>query len=149
VKSKIRRILALALALTLTMAVAACGGNPAPASSAAPAEPAAPAAPAAPAPAAAAAPAEPAAAEAPAPADGGLEPVTIEVYSQPANFNGEQPGWTAKLLKDQLNVTLNIIAPQAAGQDIFAARSAAGFLGDLVVLDNVDNLLLPIIKFKK
>ena len=67
-----------------------------------------------------------------------LEPMVIEVYSQPANFQGEQPGWTAKILKEKFNITLNIIAPQVAGGDIFAARSAAGFLGDLVVLDNAD-----------
>lgn len=67
-----------------------------------------------------------------------LEHMIIEVYSQAANFQGEQPGWTAKLLKDKFNITLNIIAPQVAGGDIFAARSAAGFLGDLVVLDNAD-----------
>jgi multiple sugar transport system substrate-binding protein/putative aldouronate transport system substrate-binding protein len=67
-----------------------------------------------------------------------LKPMVIEVYSQPANFQGEQPGWTAKLLKEKFNVTLNIIAPQVAGGDIFAARSASGFLGDLVVLDNAD-----------
>ncbi|MCL2033614.1 MAG: sugar ABC transporter substrate-binding protein [Oscillospiraceae bacterium] len=72
-------------------------------------------------------------------ADGSeLAPVTLEVYSQAANFQGEQPGWTAKILKDRYNITLNIIAPQAVGADIFAARSASGFLGDLVVLDNVD-----------
>ncbi len=68
----------------------------------------------------------------------GLAPMTIEVYSQPANFQGEQPGWTAKILKDKFNVTLNIIAPQVAGGDIFAARSAAGYLGDIVILDNAD-----------
>jgi multiple sugar transport system substrate-binding protein/putative aldouronate transport system substrate-binding protein len=67
-----------------------------------------------------------------------LEPMVLEVYSQPANFQGEQPGWTAKILKDKFNITLNIIAPQVAGGDIFAARSASGFLGDLVVLDNAD-----------
>lgn len=67
-----------------------------------------------------------------------LAPLTLEVYSQPANFQGEQVGWTAKLLKDKLNITLSIIAPQVAGGDIFAARAAAGFLGDLVVLDNAD-----------
>ncbi|MDI9509623.1 MAG: extracellular solute-binding protein [Clostridiales bacterium] len=67
-----------------------------------------------------------------------LEHMVIEVYSQPANFQGEQPGWTAKILKDKFNITLNIIAPQVAGGDIFAARSASGFLGDLVVLDNAD-----------
>lgn len=67
-----------------------------------------------------------------------LEPMVLEVYSQPANFQGEQPGWTAKILKDKFNITLNIIAPQVAGGDIFAARSASGFLGDLVILDNAD-----------
>ena len=73
--------------------------------------------------------------------DGGnseLEPMVLEVYSQPANFQGEQIGWTAKLLKEKLNVTLNIIAPQVAGGDIFAARAASGFLGDLIILDNAD-----------
>jgi multiple sugar transport system substrate-binding protein/putative aldouronate transport system substrate-binding protein len=67
-----------------------------------------------------------------------LAPMTLEVYSQPANFQGEQPGWTAKVLKDKFNITLSIIAPQTAGSDIFAARSASGFLGDIVVLDNID-----------
>lgn len=67
-----------------------------------------------------------------------LEPMVLEVYSQPANFQGEQQGWSAKILKDKFNVTLNIVAPQVAGGDLFAARSAAGFLGDIVVLDNAD-----------
>ncbi len=67
-----------------------------------------------------------------------LEPMILEVYSQPANFQGEQPGWTAEILKEKFNVTLNIIAPQVAGGDIFAARSASGFLGDMVILDNAD-----------
>ncbi len=71
-------------------------------------------------------------------ADPDLEHMTIEVYSQPANFQGEQVGWTAKILKDKFNITLSIIAPQVAGGDIFAARASAGFLGDLVVLDNAD-----------
>lgn len=70
--------------------------------------------------------------------DSTLEPMMLEVYSQPANFQGEQVGWAAKILKDKFNVTLNIIAPQVAGGDIFAARSSSGFLGDLVVLDNID-----------
>ncbi len=67
-----------------------------------------------------------------------LEELMLEVYSQPANFQGEQIGWTAKILKDKFNLKLSIIAPQVAGGDIFAARSASGFLGDLVVLDNAD-----------
>ncbi|HKM00155.1 MAG TPA: sugar ABC transporter substrate-binding protein [Mobilitalea sp.] len=73
-----------------------------------------------------------------APAASELKPMVLEVYSQPANFQGEQVGWTAKILKDKFNITLSIIAPQVAGGDIFAARSASGFLGDLVILDNAD-----------
>lgn len=72
------------------------------------------------------------------PSESELSPLTIEVYSQPANFQGEQVGWMAALLKEKFNVTLSIIAPQVAGADIFAARSASGYLGDMVVLDNVD-----------
>lgn len=67
-----------------------------------------------------------------------LSPLSIEVYSQAANFQGEQVGWTAALLKEKFNITLSIIAPQVAGADIFAARSASGYLGDIIVLDNVD-----------
>lgn len=67
-----------------------------------------------------------------------LTPLSLEVYSQPANFQGEQVGWMAKLLKEKFNVSLSIIAPQVAGADIFAARSASGYLGDIIVLDNVD-----------
>lgn len=119
------RVLTLVLALALAVSIAACSSaTPAPTIVSGSSS-------------GSATPAPTAASETPAPSTG-LEPMTLEVYSQPANFQGEQPGWTAKLLKDKLNVTLNIIAPQVAGADIFAARSSAGFLGDLVVLDNID-----------
>jgi hypothetical protein len=126
----IKKILAALLAATMLFSVVACGSDAG--TTNAPAD-------------AAQTPADPAPAATPdaAPSDaagesGELEPMTLEVYSQPANFHGEQIGWTAKLLKDKFNVTLNIIAPQVAGGDIFAARSTAGFLGDIVVLDNKD-----------
>ncbi|MDR1644166.1 MAG: sugar ABC transporter substrate-binding protein [Clostridiales bacterium] len=128
-KSKKSIFLALAFAALIAMSLSACGGGASPATQA----------PAAPTTAPAAktdAPAPDSAPEANAPAE--LPPMTLEVYSQPANFQGEQSGWTAKILKDKFNITLSIIAPQAAGGDIFAARSASGFLGDIVVLDNAD-----------
>ncbi|MDR0929378.1 MAG: ABC transporter substrate-binding protein, partial [Oscillospiraceae bacterium] len=71
-------------------------------------------------------------------AEAELSPMTLQVFSEPANFQGEQVGWTAALLKEKFNITLEIIAPQVAGDAIYGNMAAAGFLGDLVVLDNID-----------
>ena len=38
------------------------------------------------------------------------EPITLTVFSQLANYAGEQPGWFGKELKDRFNVTLKIIS---------------------------------------
>lgn len=65
--------------------------------------------------------------------------VTLDVYSQLANFNGEQTGWSAKLLKEKFGVKLNIIA-EAAG--VYETRSEDGDLGDIVVFGN-DNDKYP------
>ena len=35
------------------------------------------------------------------------EPITLNVFSEVANFGGEQKGWFAKELKDRFNITLN------------------------------------------
>ena len=76
--------------------------------------------------------------------DGGSEaegaddgsPMTVEVFDQLANYQGKQKGWFAKLVKDKFNITLNIVAPNVAGggNTLFDTRSAAGNLGDLVVI---------------
>ena len=63
------------------------------------------------------------------------EEITLDIYDAAANFNGEQVGWFAKVIKDKFNIKLNIIAPQQAGDDLYAARTAAGNLGDIVILD--------------
>ena len=59
-----------------------------------------------------------------------------------ANFQGEQVGWFGKVLKDELNVKLNIIAPQVSGDanSLYQTRTASGNLGDIVILDNADML---------
>ncbi|MBO4920706.1 MAG: sugar ABC transporter substrate-binding protein [Lachnospiraceae bacterium] len=61
--------------------------------------------------------------------------ITIDIYDDAANFNGEQVGWFGKIVKDKFNIKLNIIAPQVVGQDVYSARTAAGNLGDIVILD--------------
>lgn len=55
--------------------------------------------------------------------------ITLNVYSQTANYSGEQKGWFAKVLKDKFNVKLNII-PDSNG--IFDTLMEKGNLGDIV-----------------
>ena len=52
------------------------------------------------------------------------------MFSQLANYNGEQVGWFAKEMLDRFNVKLNII-PESDGT--FDTRMESGNLGDIVV----------------
>ncbi len=64
------------------------------------------------------------------------KPLTITVFDNAANYQGEQTGWYGKLVKDKFNITLNILAPQVAGDQLYKTRTAAGDLGDLLIIDN-------------
>ncbi|WP_317971498.1 hypothetical protein [Paenibacillus sp. CCS19] len=64
------------------------------------------------------------------------KPLTITVFDNAANYQGEQTGWYGKIIKDKFNITLNILAPQVAGDQLYKTRTAAGDLGDLVIVDN-------------
>lgn len=64
------------------------------------------------------------------------KPLTITVFNNAANYQGEQTGWYGKLVKDKFNLTLNILAPQVAGDQLYKTRTAAGDLGDLLIIDN-------------
>ncbi len=68
------------------------------------------------------------------------EEYTVEFYNVAANFQGVQPGWYGKIVKDKFNLNLNIIAPQVSGDGaaLYQTRCAAGNLGDLIILDNAD-----------
>ena len=63
------------------------------------------------------------------------ELLTIDVYDDAANYNGIQTGWFAKVVKDRFNIELNIIASQVVGNTIYATRSEAGNLGDIIIVD--------------
>lgn len=67
------------------------------------------------------------------------ETVTLDVYSQLANFSGIQTGWIADILKEKFNVKLNII-PEGSG--VYETRMEDGDLGDIVVWAN-DNTKYP------
>ncbi len=61
---------------------------------------------------------------------GNGELITLNVYTQTANWSGMQTGWYAALLKDKFNVQLNII-PDPEGT--YETLMEAGNLGDLIV----------------
>lgn len=66
-------------------------------------------------------------------------PITITVFSQLANYSGEQAGWSADILLDKFNVVLNIV-PDLNGT--YQTRMEAGDLGDIVVFgSNGDDYL--------
>jgi len=64
--------------------------------------------------------------------------LTLEMYNVAANYQGVQSGWFAKVLKDNLNIELTVIAPQVAGDAIYQTRASAGNLGDIVLLEGSD-----------
>ncbi|MDQ0901106.1 MULTISPECIES: ABC transporter substrate-binding protein [unclassified Paenibacillus] len=62
--------------------------------------------------------------------------VTLTVFSNVANYSGDQPGWFAKLIKEKFNIKLNIIG---GGQGKEATLLASGDVGDIqVAINNKD-----------
>ena len=57
------------------------------------------------------------------------ETVTLFVYSQLANYSGEQVGWFGKVMLDKFNVKLNIIPDMK----VPLKRMESGNLGDIVI----------------
>ncbi len=58
------------------------------------------------------------------------ELITLDVYSELANYSGIQGGWSGALLADKFGVQLNII-PRSEGT--YETRVEAGNMGDIVV----------------
>lgn len=61
---------------------------------------------------------------------GSGEIITLNVYSQTANWNGFQTGWYAALLEDKFNVRLNIINDL---EGVYETLLESGSMGDIVV----------------
>ncbi len=68
------------------------------------------------------------------------ELLTLDFFSGPGNYMGKQEGWYGDLIKEKFNIELNIIAPNVAGggKTLYQTRSAAGDLGDIVVVSKDD-----------
>ncbi len=89
-----------------------------------------------PAPTATAAPAQTEAAVTEPAASAAAEELTLDIFDNAANYQGEQPGWFAVVVKNKFNLKLNILAPQVSGDQLYQTRAAAGNLGDIVIIDN-------------
>lgn len=63
------------------------------------------------------------------------ETVTLTVYSQLSNSNGDMTGWFAQVLEEKFNVKLTII-PDSDG--VYATRMESGNLGDIVIIADTD-----------
>ena len=64
------------------------------------------------------------------------EPITLTVFSEVANFAGEQGGWFAQLLKDKFNVTLKFISSNV-DSNAFTTGITSGELGDIICLGDM------------
>ncbi|NLO86180.1 MAG: extracellular solute-binding protein [Clostridiales bacterium] len=64
------------------------------------------------------------------------EPIELTVFSELANFAGEQTGWYAKELKDRFNVTLKFVSSNL-DPNAYAAGVSAGELGDIINLGDM------------
>lgn len=73
--------------------------------------------------------------------------ITVDVFDELANYQGIQSGWFAKIVKDKFNMELNIIARNVAGggETLYQTRSAAGDLGELIILGNTEGKLKDLV----
>jgi len=58
------------------------------------------------------------------------EPITLTVYSQLANYSGEQIGWFGQVMLEKFNVKLHIVNDE---DGVFVTRMESGHLGDIVI----------------
>lgn len=62
------------------------------------------------------------------------KPITLTIYSQLANFSGEQTGWSAQIYLEKFNVIVNVVPDQ---DGVFETRMESGNLGDIIVFGSV------------
>ncbi|MDE6357105.1 MAG: extracellular solute-binding protein, partial [Eubacteriales bacterium] len=73
--------------------------------------------------------------------------ITVDVFDGQANYQGIQTGWFGQMVKEKFNMELNIIAPNVAGggDTLFQTRSAAGNLGDIIIVGAGNNRLQDLV----
>ena len=73
------------------------------------------------------------------------EPVTLTMFSELANYAGEQQGWFAKELKDRFNVTLKYVSTNV-DNNAWTSGVSAGELGDIICLGDMGDHFLEALK---
>lgn len=73
------------------------------------------------------------------------EPITLTVFSQLANYAGEQQGWFAKEIQDRFNVTLNFISTNL-DTNAYNAAVSAGELGDIINFGDTGDQFIDAVK---
>ncbi|MFT4144995.1 MAG: extracellular solute-binding protein [Mobilitalea sp.] len=71
------------------------------------------------------------------------ETIELTIYSQTANYSGEQIGWFAKELLDRFNVKVKIVND---ADGVFVTRMESGNLGDIVIFGNDAGQYLEAVK---
>lgn len=73
--------------------------------------------------------------------------LTVDVFDVQANYQGIQSGWFGEIVKQKFNMELNIIASNVAGggDTLFQTRSAAGNVGDIILVSAADGRLQDMI----
>ena len=69
------------------------------------------------------------------------EPITLTMFSELANYGGEQQGWFGKELKDRFNVTLKYVSSNV-DSNAWTSAVSAGDLGDIVCLGDMGDHLI-------
>lgn len=74
--------------------------------------------------------------------------ITVDVYDELANYQGVQNGWFAEIVKEKFNMELNYIAPNVAGggDTLYQTRTAAGDLGDIVIINTANGKLNDLVQ---
>ena len=73
------------------------------------------------------------------------EPITLTMFSELANYAGEQQGWFAKELKDRFNVTLKYVSTNV-DSNAWTSGVSAGDLGDIICLGDMGDHFLEALK---
>ncbi len=74
--------------------------------------------------------------------------LTIDMFDTQANYQGIASGWFAEYVKKKFNMEINIIAPNVAGggDTLFQTRSAAGNIGDIIMIGSENGRLADTVK---
>lgn len=71
------------------------------------------------------------------------DPYRIDVFTMLANYSGLQTGWFGKIIKDNFNIEMNLIASNVDGGDVkFTSLLASGDLGDIIIFGDDDSKYL-------